>query len=910
VTLEPPVDPATHGRLRRLASAVYRGSLLVLPSRFRDRFGTDLLRDFDEETAAAEARRGGLGVMGVLAAAVIDVARRAPVERWHVGRRGRPGPRERSRMTMETWGREIRAAARGLARRPGFSAVIVLTLALGIGANVAIFTVVDGVLLEPLAFPEPERMVSVRHHAPGVDLPEIETSLGMVNVYNRWARSLEAMAAIDDDSRNLTGGDRPDRVQVLSVSEPFFRVARTAPAIGRSFTAEDAAPGATPVAILTHGAWTGRFGREPGIIGRTVRVDGVPTEVIGVMPPEYAFPDAETALLLPLYVPEDATFGTFGRVGIARLAEGVTFDEARREVEALQARIPEYDAEMTPEFFEQAGWSVTVETLRDRLVGDARASLWIVLGTAGFVLLIACANVANLFLVRADARQREVAIRAALGAGRGRLAVAFLSESLLLGVLAGAAGVGMAAAGVRALVRWGPPELPRLHEIGMDGSVLLFAGAVSVLAGLAFGGLPVARYLGRSFARVLRDGGRGVTDGRQRHRARNVLVAGQLALAVVLLVGSGLMVRSFQRLRAVHLGVSTGGVTAVTVSWGDTEDVASAADFYLRVVEELRAEPSVASVGATNSLPLRPDGLNGGSFRIESRPRPEDQLPPVSMWSTVSPGFFETLGIPILEGRPMTDGDTRGEPPYVWVNERFARDFLDGAAVGERVQRGEMAETWWEIAGVVGDVRHFGPAEEVRPMMYHPLGPALPPNVSVSAVSVVVAGRGSGGAAVDAVRAVVARLGPEVPVTRARSMEAVRKESMADTSFTVALLGIAATVALLLGAVGVYGVISYVVSQRTREIGVRMALGARSTDVQHMVVRQGLAVTVLGVVVGLAGSFALTRLMAAILFEVSATDPLTFVVVPVALVAVSALACWIPARRAARVDPVRALVAE
>ena len=807
------------------------------------------------------------------------------------------------------WMREFRTAARSLARRPGFSAVIMLTLALGIGANVAIFTVVDGVLLRPLPFPASERIVAIDHHAPGLDLPELGTSLGLARVYLDQAHTLASVAVVDDDARNLTGGDRPDRVRVAEVSPGFFDVVRTRPAMGRAFTEDDARPGTAPVAVLTWSAWQGRFGGDPAVVGSTVRIDGVPTDVVGVMPEGFAFPEDETAVLLPVDIPRGAPpMGAFGRQLIARVADGATVDDARREVEALQARIPEFDPDndLTPAFLEKAGWSVTVQPLRDKVVGDVRATLWIVLGTVGFVLLIACANVANLFLVRAEGRQREVAIRAAMGAGRGRIALTFLAESLLLGLAAGALGTGLAVAGVRALVAFGPQELPRLHEIGMDGTVLAFAVALSVLAGVAFGLLPVVRYLGRSFARVLRDGDRSVTEGRRRNRVRNLLVAGQLAMALVLLVGSGLMIRSYQRLRSVAPGVNPRGVTAVDVSMGEVDDRGRATDFYRQVADELEGAPGVTAVGATNSLPLRPNGLNGGSFEIESRPRADDALPPVAMWAAATPGFFQALGIPVVEGRAMEDADGTNGERNVWVNEAFAHAFLDGRALGERV-RTSGDSTWATIAGVVGDVRQFELKQPVRPLLYFPMSSTLPTSVGLTSATLVLKSAAPQAEVVTAVRSVVGRLGPEVPVTRAASMESVVARSMADTSFTMALLAIAAGVALLLGTVGVYGVIAYAVSQRTREIGVRMALGAQAGDVERMVVRQGMAVAVMGTAVGVGAAFALTRLMASILFEVSATDPLTFAVVAVALVGVALLASWLPARRAARLDPARVL---
>jgi predicted permease len=883
---------------------IYRGALALLPDSFRRRYGAELEADFEAALSAARARRRTVGALRVLAGGLADVLRRAPIEHWNE-RAKRSGEEK----TMLTWMNEAASAGRALGRRPGFTAVIVGTLALGIGATVAIFTVVNGVLLRPLPFPESERVVFINHHAPGLGLPELGNSLGTIRIYADQARTLESVAVVDDGSRNLSGGDRPDRVRVAQVSPPFFRVVGVEPVIGRAFTEEDAAPGAGAVAVLTDGAWRTRFGSDPAILERTVRVDGAPTRIVGVMPPSFRFPDEETALLLPIGIPpEERAIGAFGRSGIARLAGGVELADARREIEALQIRFIEENPELTPSFFEGTQWSVTVGPLLDQIVGDVRTTLWVVLGTVAFLLLIACANVANLFLVRAEGRQREVALRAALGAGRGRLTLNFLSESVLLGLGAGAVGLGLAAAGVRALVAFGPPDLPRLDAIQIDGAVIAFTLALSLLSGLAFGALPIARYLGRSFAQVLREGGRAVTDSRSRHRARNLLVATQLALALILLVGSGLMVRSAQRLRAVDPGLDAKGLTTVQISMGDVTDRPAAAAFYRRLMQSLREAPGLETAAGTTSLPLRASGMNGGSFQIESRPREEGAMPVVAMWVTVSDGYFETAGIPVLAGRTMAPGDAVGPGTTVWANETFARSFMDGDAIGERVQVGEDTR-WWEIAGVIGDVREMTLDEPVKPTLYFPMADSLPVSATLASLGVVVRGSAPEAERIAGVRRVVEGLSPDVPVTQAEAMESVVARSMAGTSFTMTLLAIAAGVALLLGTVGVYGVIAYAVSQRTREIGLRMALGARERDVQTMVVRQGLAVIALGTVVGLAGAFALTRLLASLLFEVSATDPVTFVTVPVALGALAVAASWLPALRASRVDPTQALAA-
>ncbi|MGH7444784.1 MAG: FtsX-like permease family protein, partial [Longimicrobiales bacterium] len=564
------------------------------------------------------------------------------------------------------------------------------------------------------------------------------------------------------------------------------------------------------------------------------------------------------------------------------------------------------DGELSPEVMERAGWRATVETLRDRTVGDVRAALWIVLGTVGFLLLVACASVANLFLVRAESRQRESGLRLALGASRSRLAATFLTESLLLGLAGGALGMLLATVAVRALVAAAPAELPRLDEIGVDATVLLFAFVLSVVAGVLFGLIPLPQQLRSPLNHLVRDG-RG-SAGRDRQRVRKTLIVAQIALALMLLTGSTLMVRSFQRMRAVDPGVRADGVLTLGISMGDQVERTQATQRYQRITAEVAALPGVGAVGLVNALPLDPDGLNGSSFDIESKPRADDALPPVSMYSATTPGYFEAMGTAVVRGRTMERADIDQVRDVVWVSETFARDFLDGDALGERV-RFNSEDDWLEVVGVVRDVYTFGVREEMRPMAYMPMN-QLVGTMQVASMTLVIRTTGDPGALAPSVRAAVQRIEPNVPIMTARTMRAVVDASMADTAFTTTILMVAAIVALLLGAIGLYGVIGYVVSQRTQEIGVRIALGARPAEVRTMVLRQGLGLAIGGVLLGLVGAFALTRVLESLLYEVDRLDPLTFMIVPVVLLGVSALAAWIPARRAAGVSPLQALRAE
>jgi predicted permease len=767
---------------------------------------------------------------------------------------------------------------------------------------VAIFTVVNAVLLRPLPYPEPDRIVVVNHHAPALNLPDLSSSPGLIARYRETARSLTRMAAYQRRTRNLTGSGSPERVSAIVATPELFDVLAVSPAIGRRFHQSDAEQHAAPVAILTHALWQSRFGSDPGVLGRLVRLDGQEVEIVGVMPPRFVFPDPETKLLIPLWLDPHAKFGEFGMNSLARLAPGVTLDAARREIGRLQRRITEWFPDVTPDTIAKFGWSVTVQPLRDTVVKDISRTLWILLGSVALVLLIAGANVANLFLVRAESRQREVAVRSALGATRARVAATFLAESLVLALSGGVAGSLIAAAGIRILVANGPADLPRLHEVSFDGTVAAFAVALSLLAALVVGCLPVLRLGHQPFSTLLRDAGRGITPG-GRHRVRQLLIAGQVAIALVLLVASGLVLKSAARLHAVDPGFTVEGVLTAGVSLGAQPDRQRAVNFYHRVLDQLLALPGVTAAGAGGNVPVSPSSMQGSSVGIESRPRPDNALPPVAMYFAVTAGYFDALGIPVLDGRAPARTDAEQRRPVVWVNRTFARQLLDGRAIGERIRFGDD-ESWLEIAGVVGDVRTFGLQEDIRPMAYLPLSH---PTVSADLLQVVLRTPGDPSSLASSLRAAVDRVDPAVPLTTVQTMEEVVRASLAQMAFTMTLLTIAAGVALVLGIVGLYGVISYIVTQRTSEIGVRLAVGAQPADVRAMVLRQGLSVTLLGVVVGLAAAAGVTHVLGSLLFEVSARDPATFAAVALVLTGVSAVASYVPARRAAGIDPLVAL---
>ncbi|HEX9671723.1 MAG TPA: ABC transporter permease [Thermoanaerobaculia bacterium] len=820
----------------------------------------------------------------------------------------------------------LRSLARGLVRSPAFTALAVLTLAVGIGATTAVFSLVHAVLLRPLPFPDPERLVGVWHSAPGLDIEQFEHSLGTYVLYQRHARSLEEIGLYDASSASLTDGTTPERVTSAGATASLFTVLRVAPARGRVFVEGDERPGAEPTVLLSDALWRRRFGGDPAVVGKTLRVDGVARQVAGVMPPSFRFPEADTELWLPVTIDEaNLGIGNFNWYGIARLAPGATPETAQRELAAIVRRIPEEfpNEDITAGMMEHARFTTLVHPQRDDVVGEIRQVLWVLLGAVGVILLIACANVANLFLVRAEARQREVAVRTALGASRGAIACTFLGETTLLALAGGALGLVLAGAGLRALLALGPEGIPRLEEVGIDLPVLGFTLLVSLLAALLCGGFAALRY-GTWHARAaahawivpaLKEGGRGGSTGRERHRARHVLVVAQMALALVLLVCSGLMVRSFWRLRHVDPGVEPQGVLTARLALPKTEypDEAANARFATALLERVRALPGVVEAGTVTILPLTGGGSNS-AHTFEDFPLPPDAVPPIIAVRFATPEYFRAMGIPLLAGRTFSPVDPARPTNEIVVSAALAERFWPGkSALGRRIVQGLAREEreWSTIVGVVGSVRDAGLHEKPFEAIYYPLRRIVPVEAEGEWVprnfSLVVKVEGKPMAAAAAVREAVWGLDRNLPLAQVRTMEEVVERSTARTSFTMLLLLVAAAMAVLLGGVGNYGVISYVVSQRTREIGVRMALGAARRDVAGLVLRQGLWMALGGVAIGLAGAFALTRLLRALLFEVSPTDPATFGAVSVVLVAVALLASYLPARRAASVDPLEAI---
>jgi predicted permease len=811
---------------------------------------------------------------------------------------------------------DMRQVLRNLARRPGFTFVTVLTLALGIGANSVIFGVVDSVLLQPLPFPEAGDLVRVHHSAPGLD---IVADIGLSDAtyfYLRSAEVLQDLALYEQAEVNLSGGESPERVVVAHVSHGFFSVLGISPLAGRTFREEEERPGAAPVVIIGEGLWRQRFAGNPTAVGESVVIDGVAHEVVAIAPAGLAFPDRNTQLWLPRRLdPASTNIGHLGIDAIGRKRPELSAAETGARLAALLQNLEElFPIEQGSGVLARAGFTTHAVPLRDTVLGDLAQRLWVLMGSVAFVLAIACANVANLFLVRAEEREREMALRTALGASRRHIVAGFLQESVALGVLAGGLGLLLAWLGLEGLVRFGPQSLPRIEEIGTGGRVFGFTVLLSLAAGLVLGMIPALRYGSAWLASALREGGRAVTMGRQGQRTRSLLVVSQVALALVLLVGSGLMVRSFRSLSRVDPGFEAGGVLTFRLSLPPAEypgEDAPAA-FVQRAIDELAGLPGVLSAGAVTGLPLS-GRMDGSGVSIEDHPEGPDELPRVHFDQLAAPGYFETLRIPLVEGRTFEPADHQQRRGNVVVNEAFARRYWPGgSALGKRLQPREGdpdAANWYTIVGVMGSVHYMRLEEEPRELIYYPMVslPGDRDHFEARTMSFVLRTDREPGALAAAVRQRIVALDPDLPIAELEAADRLLARARSRTAFTMTLLLAGAAGALLIGAVGIYGVISCLVSRRIPEIGIRMALGASAGAVVWAVLQRSLAATVLGILIGVGGAIALTRVMGALLFGVSPLDPLTFGAVILVLAAVTAAAAYVPARRATKVSPLQAL---
>jgi len=814
--------------------------------------------------------------------------------------------------------RDLHYALRSLRQRPGFTALTVLTLALGIGATSAIFSVVNGVLLQPLPYDRPHDLMTIHTRLEGD--PRAGLSLPEYFDIREQARAFSGVAAFSDGSLTLTGSGTPERLQAGFVTAEAMPLLGVPPARGRAFAAAEDLPGRPPVVLLSDGLWRRRFGADPEVIGRTLILDDLPTTVLGVMPPGFQLPahyagaGMEIWTLLQLDPAVDRSErGWHWLTVMGRLRPGTDTEAAGREVAALMGgmlqRYPnEYDAD----------FSGTASPAAEELVGDIRPVILVLMGAVGLLLLIACANVASLVLARAESRQREIALRAALGARAGRIVRQLLTESVALAVAGGLLGLLVAMWGIRALVAAAPPTLPRLGAIGIDGWVLAFTAAITLSTGVLFGLAPALQAARPDLSGALTEGGRGGSAGLGRQRFRRGLVVSQIALALVLVAAAGLLIQSFARMRGVDPGfvperLLTARVELSPVRYESNEQIRT---FYNRLVRRLESLPGVRSAAAVKALPMTQLELGDWSFVREGMhslpPRPSEWS--LAYWQTTSPGYFETMRIPVLRGRGIEATDRIGAPGVAVINRTLAAQVWPGGdALGQRILLGGGAtdSIWRTVIGIVGDVRHRGLDAAPRPEIYlphaqFPAGTGTP----LRTLRLVLRSEGDPALLTGALRAAVAELDPDLPVVEVQTMEEALGAWAAERRLTMLIVGAFAMLALALGAVGVYGVMAHLVVQRTREIGIRMALGALPREILGLVLSQGAWLAGLGIAAGVVVALAATRLLAGLLFGVEPTDPATFVATVAALAIVAGIASVLPAVRAIRTDPVDALRAE
>jgi putative ABC transport system permease protein len=815
---------------------------------------------------------------------------------------------------------DLRYAARRLRANPGFTAICVLTLALGIGASTAIFSVIEGVLLKPLPYPQGERIVALWHTAPGINIKELNLAVSLYFTYSEENRVFQDVGMWTPDTASITGVAEPEEVPVLLVTHRFLPVLGVQPVLGRQFSAADDDPNSPRTVMLSHGYWKSRFGGDRSLIGRRIMMDGNAVEIVGVLPPSFQFLDRKISLLMPLrFNRAGVRLISFCCQGVARLKPGVTLAQANADVARMLVLAP-LKFPMNPGFsatmFADARIAPTLRPLKEFLVGNIGNTLWVLMGTVGMVLLIACANVANLLLVRADGRRQELAIRAALGAGLGRIARELLLESALLGITGGALGLALAAAALRLLAASDVANLPRVHEISIDSVVVAFTLAVSLGAGLLFGLIPVFKYARPHLSGALRGGGRSLSLSRERHRARSLLVMLQVALAVVLLVASGLMIRTFQALRRVDPGFSGAEQVAtlrISIPQKQVPEPERAIRMEEEILRKMEALGGVSAAAIMNVLPM--EGGSNNPIYVEDQAGHEGAIPPIRRYKFISPGYAAAMGSRLIAGREFTWNETYNRMPVALVSENMAREVWHDprAALGKRI-RSTLKDDWREVVGVVADLSDDGIDRKAPAIVYWPLlmknFGATDTNVVRSIAFLIRTPRAGSATLLREVEQAVASVNPNLPVADVKTMGVVYHRSLARTSFTLVLLAIAGGMALLLGIVGIWGVISYSVAQRTREIGIRLALGAPVQGVTGMFVRHGMGLSCIGAACGLVAALALTRLMKSLLYEVSPADPVTYVAVAAGLIVTASLASYLPARRATRIDPVEALRVE
>ena len=823
---------------------------------------------------------------------------------------------------------DLKFAFRRLGKSPGFAATVLLTLAIGIGANTTVFSVVNGVLLKPLPYPDSEQLVSLWLNAPGAGglanfSSGLQLSASMYFTFSEQNRSFQSMGIWTPSNASVTGVGEPEQVRTEMISDGVLQTLDVPPAVGRWFAQANQDPHSGKTVMLSYGYWQRRFGGDRSVIGRVIQVDAQSREIVGIMPRGFRLVDRDFDLLVPLALDRaNLTLAGFGYFGIARLKPGIQLAQADADIARLIAVWMDSFSNgpgTNPHYYET--WRITpgFRSLKQQVIGSIGGVLWVVMATVGLVMLIVCTNVANLLLVRAESRHQELSIRAALGASRMRIARELLIESVSLGILGGVIAVGMASAGLRLLVAIGPADLPRLSEISLDARTLGFTVALSVLSGLLFGSISALRYARTKASAILGGTTRTASAGRARQRFRDVLVIAQVSMALVLLVSAVLMIRTFAALRNVEPGFADPEHVQTLHIWipdlliSDPQTVTRTQN---NITDKMAAIPGVTSVGFAGAVPMENNDPNWDEIRVEGK-NYEGGEPPLRLFNFVSPAYFSTMGTRLVAGRDFTWTDIYDLRPRVIVSENFARDSWGSAsaAVGKRLRQFSNMP-WQEVIGVVEDVRVHGVDEAAPAIVYWPamLNDPYAPKPTIQAPRFVTFAIRSDRAGTEnflqQVQQAVWSVNASLPLAAVNTMQEVYSQSLARTSFTLVMLATAGTMALALSLIGIYGVISYAVSQRTREIGIRLALGAQKGVLRWMFVRSALGLTGVGVVIGLGAAAALMRLMKMLLFGISPLDPLTFLAVPVILATAAALASYLPARRAAGIDPVEALRAE
>ena len=813
---------------------------------------------------------------------------------------------------METLVQDIRYALRNLVKSPGFAAVTVLTLALGIGANTAIFSVVNGVVLRPLPYPEPERLMFITSQFPALGFDQFWISAPEFLEFRDHNQAFENVGGYRAGAANL-GTEQPSRVNSIVVTHELLDVLGVNPIVGRRFNREDTLPEAEDVGILSYELWQREFGADRGAVGRVVAVNGLPTRIVGIMPPGFDVHDAKVELWLPLTIDTKNPGGRGGHFLylVGRAKPGVSIGQARADLETLLTQW----ATIAPNTHvpDPKNHRFRIDSLHEDMIGGVRTALWVLQGAVGFVLLIACANLANLLLARSESRHREFAVRTALGASRARLLRQFLTEGVLLAIMGAIVGVGLAYAGLRLLLAANPNSVPRAAQITIDPPVLIFTLVVAVFTGLLFGLSPLLHVRETLLHGALKEGGTRTTAGAARARTRSALVMAEVALAVVLVAGAGLLLRSFWNLMNVDAGFNRARLSTfgLVLPGAQYREPSSRPAFFTRVLDRVGSIPGVNSAAAMSGLPpLRLVNANDTNFEgSTAKPPPDGPIPNVDYYQTVTARYVETMGIPVVEGRAFTETDASG-PPVMLVNEALAKRFYPGSSpVGRRIKPGGPNRPWFLVVGILKDVKQGGLDQAVGTelyFLYEQLGRLATGTADFvpNNMNVVVRSDLELEALAPSLRQVVREADPALPMVKLRTMRDVFGDSVARPRFIAQLLGTFAGLALLLAAIGTYGILSYTVSERHHEIGIRMALGASRSSVLGLILRQGAKLTGIGLVAGIVGALLLSRVLGTLLFNVRPTDPATMAAVTVFIAAIALIACYVPARRATRVDPI------